>query len=113
MSIYRNLALHTEYEENTHPHIYSFKNEMDWHMNETVAQKLKRMYDDPYKYRISEYESRSGLFVRPIVELWSTEKIDLEDIIFIIDLKKYFLSYTVKDVIAVEKPLISSFGRFE
>ena len=110
MSINRNLAILTEYEENTHPHIYSFKNEFDWHMNKTVAQKLKRMYNDPYKYRISEYESKSGC---PLVELCCTEKIDLEDIIFIINLKKYYLRYTVKDIIPVENPYMPSFGGFE
>jgi len=109
MSIYRNLDFHTEYEKNTHPYIYTFKNEMDWHVKETVAQKLKRIYNNSYKYRIIEYESRDGLFVCPLVDLWCTEKINLEEIIFITDLKRYFLGHSVKDEIAVKKPLISSF----
>lgn len=36
-------------------------------------------------------------------------KIDLEDITFITDLKRYILRHSVEDEITVEKPLISSF----
>lgn len=113
MSIYRNLASRTEYKKNTHPYIYTFKNEMDWHVKETVAQKLKRIYNDSYKYKIFEYESRAGLFVCPLVDLWCTEKIDLEEIVFIIDLKRYFLRHFVKNEIAIEKPLMPSITSME
>jgi hypothetical protein len=98
----------SEQEENPYPYIYEFKNEMDHDVGLSVYQILKKYYSDPSKYRFEGYGYTNGNFTQDIVELWSTEEIELS-----FELKKYLIDKGIKKTMSVKKPIIKSIGTEE
>ncbi len=91
----------TKVVKNTHPYIYTFKNETIHGEGLNVYQKLRSYFSDQSSYKFEGYEMMTGNYAEDIVELWSTEKIDLEDTMFVIEFKKYLIDERYQETISI------------
>ena len=99
-----------EFKKNNYPFVYYFDNEqIEWNPKKDIADIIKEIYNKN-DIKVTKYNTRDGLFNKPIVEVKSKKELLISRDIRI---QEHLRSTCIEPVINIKKPIIRHLLSFE